>query len=53
MFQVKVTPDNGRRYVVTVTRDKLAGVLKELSDHMGRGLVVFVSVTPVWEEVGE
>ena len=49
MFEVKVTPDSGARYVVTVSRDNLGGTLKDLSERMGRGLVVFVSVAPIWE----
>lgn len=51
MFEVKVTPDMGKRFVMKVAREDLAGILKELSNRMNRGLVVFVSVAPIWEKV--
>ena len=51
MFEVKVTPDTGKRFTVTVERDDLGAMLGELSKRMNWGQVVFVTVKPIAEKV--
>jgi hypothetical protein len=49
MYEIKVTPDSGSRFIVKVSRDELEGMMKELSKRMGAGLVNFITVKPIWE----
>jgi hypothetical protein len=52
MYEIKVTPDNGARYVVTVSRDGLGAVLLEVGKRLGNGEVAMFSVHPIYENAG-
>lgn len=49
MFEIKVTPDMGKRFTTIVHRDDLESMLRVLSKRMNDGLVVFVTVKPIWK----
>jgi hypothetical protein len=51
MYEIKVTPDNGARYVVTVSRDDLGAIMKEVSRRLIIGEVNSFTVHTIWESV--
>ena len=52
MYEVKVTPDNGARYTVTVAGSDLQATIKAITKQVVFGDVVSFTVHPIWESVG-
>jgi len=53
MFEIKVVPDMGKRFVMKVKPEDLDSILKELGWRMRNGLVSRFSVAVLYENVGE
>lgn len=52
VYQVKVTPDSGKRYILTVERDDLGATVSEVARRVALGQVVCFTVHTVYEKVG-